>query len=127
QRGRERLGMRHVALHDFNMRERCDLARFGRIAHQRARGDAARRQPAQQLLAVHAGAARYQNHGRSPLWVRCRRVPSSGAQRGKSASMDKNDSMDLFALWPTLTRRNNTAEAGMAKAKTALTCGCPVA
>jgi len=35
--------------------------------------------------------------------------------------------MDLFALGPILARRNNAAEAGMAKAKTALTCGCPVA
>ena len=40
---RERLGARHVALHDLDMWQRCERLGLGRIAHQRAHGNALRR------------------------------------------------------------------------------------
>src|SRR5258705_6702273 len=56
-------------------------------------------------------------------------VPQSGAVRSNNASMDKNDTMDLSAGTCILKRREKrgVGDDAMAKAKSAPSCGCPVA
>jgi hypothetical protein len=67
QARRERLGLRHVALHDFDVGQRRDRLGPGRIAHQRAHGNSAGRQHAQQFGPVQSGGACHEDHGVSPV------------------------------------------------------------
>src|ERR1700704_434156 len=109
--------MRHVALHDFNVWQRRDRLGLGRIAYQRAHGNAAGRQHAQQLFPVQSGGACHEDHGGSP--VRLNLAPSGAIAQ----VWTKMILCTFLRSLASCSDREIDESLAMAKAKSALTCG----